>query len=247
MWDIENSHEWVLHTVANGSNDELNTIATVLWGIWFARNKCIFENKSMTTAAVVAWSRKQIRDWQLANKHNSPAFSVRGTNQESDLKWKLPEAWCMKINVDASITEGQNSFAIGMVLRNHLGGYIAGRTMKFAGNVSVMEAELTGIVEALLWAREVVVVGVVIESDSLLSIQAIQQGQENMLEAGDLMEHCINIMSNDARLSLKFVRKQANKVAHKISRFPCELNSLIVIPSPLIYLLETLLSGSLLI
>ena len=171
--------------------------------------------------------------------------NVRSAGLENDLHWQVPEVGCLKINVDASVIDGQNTFAIGIVLRNHQGCYITGRTMRFAGSVSVMEAELTGILEALLWAQEVAADGVVVESDSKLSIHAVQEGQENLMESGHLMNHCRSILSSNDRLSLKFVRKQANRVAHKLARIPCELNSLIVIPSPPSYLLETLLSDSL--
>lgn len=68
MWNMDNSHEWVLHTLANGSDDELIKISSVLLGVWFARNKRIFENKNMTPASVISWSGKQIIEWQLANK-----------------------------------------------------------------------------------------------------------------------------------------------------------------------------------
>lgn len=50
----------------------------------------------------------------------------------------------LKINVDASIVKGQNSFAIRMILRNHQGHYISEDTMRCAGSIPVMEVEMTG-------------------------------------------------------------------------------------------------------
>lgn len=57
-------------------------------------------------------------------------------------------------------------------------------TMRFVGTISVMEVELIGILEALLWAKESVVGAVLVESDSMLSVHAIQQGQETRESAG---------------------------------------------------------------
>lgn len=64
----------------------------------------------------------------------------QGDSQEYDRKWKPPKVGCMKINVDAAVIKGQNWFALGMVVRDHFGQYIIGKTMKFSGEVSVVEA-----------------------------------------------------------------------------------------------------------
>ena len=85
-----------------------------------------------------------------------------------------------------------------------------------------------------------------IESDSLMSVQAIKQGQENLLELGDLIFQCRTLLRNNSRVSLRFVKKHGNRVAHKFARIPCELNSFIVFQSPPDYMLETILSESLL-
>ncbi|WOH01628.1 hypothetical protein DCAR_0521012 [Daucus carota subsp. sativus] len=244
VWDIESSHEWLLHTLANGPDEILVKMVSVLWGVWFARNKRIFENRFMSPATVMAWSAKQILEWQIANKKVSFSPHLSNRQQGDGRKWQVPEQGCLKINVDASVVDGQNSFGIGMVLRNHQGHYITGKKMRFAGSFSVMEAEMTGITEALTWAQNYTN-AVVIESDSLLSVEAIQNGQENLLELGDLIHQCRNILRHNDRLKLNFVRKQANKVAHSIARIPCELNSSIVISSPPFFLLETILSESL--
>ncbi|KAL8093812.1 hypothetical protein AgCh_035623 [Apium graveolens] len=196
VWDIENSHEWLLNKIATGSNEELIKISSVLWGVWFARNKNIFENKNMTPGAAVSWS-----ETKLANKK-------------------------------PLVTAGQ-------------GDYINGKVVRRAGRVSVVEAELCGIAEALAWAQEVIAGEVVIESDSLTDVNAVRNGQENLLELGDIVHHCKDMLRDHKRFMVSFVRRQANQVAHKIARIPCELNSFIVISCPPSYLLETLLSESL--
>lgn len=186
----EYAHVWLINVLASASNDVLIKISTVIWGIWFARNKRIFENKNMSASYVISWSKKQVADWQLANKRNS-SMQIGGENEErSEHKWKPPEVNHLKINVDASVVGGQDFFSVGMVLRDHQGQYIAGKTMRFAGVVSVVEAELTGILEAMLWSQELEGDHITVESDSLISVNAINQGQANLLESGDLMQHC---------------------------------------------------------
>lgn len=245
MREEEYAHAWLLNMMTSAPNDILIKISTVIWGIWFARNKLIFERKNMSPSFVISWSKKQVEEWQIANKRNLNV-QITGENKTmSDHNWKPPEVDQLKINVDASVVAGQDSFAVGMVLRNHQGQYIAGKTMRFAGAVPVLEAELTGIWEAILWSQEVVGGPITVESDSLLSVNAVNQGHDNLLESGDLVQQCQELLRNNDRISVSHIKKQANKVAHNFARLPCELNCFNVFPSPPFCMLETLLSDAL--
>lgn len=245
-WNIEDSTEWLLKKLSSGSKQELVVISTVLSGIWFMRNKHIFENRVMTPAVGMEGSKQQIKEWQEANKRqrqNTTAHEIRHVNEE---KWRLPEVGCMKVNVDAVVIENQNWFAVVMVGRNHLGQYIMGKTIKFAGKVSVVEAEATGILEALSWASEYITGPVIVESDSLISVQEVQQPKESLLEVGHVLQQCRDTLQGDDRLMLRFVRNKANRVAHCMARIPCDVNSFCIFPSPPSQLLETILSETLL-
>lgn len=114
--------------------------------------------------------------------------------------------------------------------------------MRFAGRVAVLEAELVGILEALLWSEELAVRNVKVESDSMLGVKAINKPGTNYLELGDLVRQCRSILDHKNGVSVGYIRKRANEVAHKMARIPCELNSFVISPSPPILLLETLLS-----
>lgn len=196
----------------------------------------------MPPAVNISWSQKQVDDWQTANRKPSSNHAAGDTIREERVhRGRPPDEGCFKVNVDASVVEGHNSFALGMVLRDDHGPFAAGKTMQVAGNVSVMEAELTGILEALIWAKEMTEGKVMIEGDSLLSVTAIKQGQCNLLEIGDLLQQCDDLLSGDGRFSINHVKKQANKVAHSLARYPCELNGFIFFSSPPSILLETLL------
>ena len=236
---------WLLNMLSKAPENTLIKISTVLWSIWFARNKQIFESKNMPPAVGILWSKRQIDEWQVANKKSGVLQNSRENSIADNIKWKPPEVDQLKINVDAALTTGQNSYAVGMVIRNHHSQYKAGKIMRFAGMVSVLEAELKGILEAILWAQEIAGCSVTIESDSLISTNAINHGHDSSLEAEDLVQQCQEVLSNNSRISVRHVKKQANKVAHNLARVPCERNCFIVFSSPPSCLLGTLLSDAL--
>ncbi|XP_074323447.1 uncharacterized protein LOC141660365 [Apium graveolens] len=92
-----------------------------------------------------------------------------------------PAAGEYKVNVDSSWFQGAESFSIGMVMRNHLGNFIEGRTVTLYQAADALEAEVLGIREALSWVK-------------------------NMDDRKSLPGVCV-----------KYVRKQANEVAHELA------------------------------
>ncbi|XP_074346362.1 uncharacterized protein LOC141685140 [Apium graveolens] len=91
-------------------------IAKCFWGIWFFRNKKVWESKSVNAATAMDWSSKGISEWR---------------------------------QVDATDYQGASSFSIGMVLRNHEGSFVAGKTLCQTMVPSVLEAEARAIMEGL--------------------------------------------------------------------------------------------------
>lgn len=75
----------------------------------------------------------------------------------------------IKLNVDASIRSGSATFSIGLVLRDHLGNFAAGKVISFSGTSMVLEAEAIAICEGFKWMLTLTYHKVSVESDSLIS------------------------------------------------------------------------------
>ena len=45
--DMEYVSEWLVSVLASGLLQDLVTMSAVLWGIWYARSKCVLESKTM--------------------------------------------------------------------------------------------------------------------------------------------------------------------------------------------------------
>lgn len=108
-----------------------------------------------------------------------------------------------------------------MVLRNHAGSFIQAKTMVKAGVVTVLEVEVWGIAEAIEWVKSLGLSNVDIESDSLLAVNALLKGVKYFTEVGNILNECQTSLRSHPGLSVSFVKKQANKVAHLFARVPC--------------------------
>lgn len=243
-WEIENASEWLLDKLNMESQENLVTIATVIWGIWFARNQKLWENKVLTPAVALAWSSRQIVEWVEANKNRKKGglqSAIEGEHHRK--KWTPPENGSVKMNVDASVYPGADSFSVGMVLRDCKGQFLRGKVMKLPGCVPVEEAEMTAIYEALVWSKEFPdQQQITVESDSLICVNAINKAKKNYLEMGDLTEQCREVCRTRNGISVVFTKKQANRVAHRMARLPCTPNGFSIFSSPPLILLETLMS-----
>lgn len=73
-----------------------------------------------------------VQDWRKANENKKKqVITTDNVEQVVEKRWQPPEIRNFKVNVDASVIEGGESFSIGMVLRDHTGKFIEGKNMRF--------------------------------------------------------------------------------------------------------------------
>ncbi|WOH00096.1 hypothetical protein DCAR_0519453 [Daucus carota subsp. sativus] len=149
-----------------------------------------------------------------------------------------------KLNVDASVFTEAETFSIGMLVRDHHGSFVVGRTMTLPKVDSVFEAEAIGVKEALSWLVEWKMdkERVQVETDSMLTTKALKCQTLNLMEVGDVIKECCSMMQIMPNVSINFVRNQANKAAHLLARYLCSAYVHVDFTSPPNCLLETLLS-----
>lgn len=152
MWEVEDATVWLLEKLATENNDNLIKIAMTPWVIWFFCNKEVWDNKTVTPNFAPDWSLKQLLEWRIeVSQVNGPKQHPAITIRKEATKWVRPEQRKLKVNVDASIVQGSSFYSVGMIHRDHTGGFLEGKTMKFTRMLSVMEAEASAIEEKLKW------------------------------------------------------------------------------------------------
>ncbi|XP_074355227.1 uncharacterized protein LOC141693936 [Apium graveolens] len=186
LWEVDDVSNWLINTLAAGSHDQTTKLAMILWAIWFFRNKKV---------------------QNLYQVHTS-------SNNKENVKWVRLDRGKYKVNVDADIVKGSISFTIGMLLRDHTGFFLVGRTIKLNRPVSVMEAETTGIEEAMVWITSKGITDICIESDSLLPVQAINGTTVFQSEVGHSINVCRSILAVRIDIYAQHVRRLANRASH---------------------------------
>ena len=84
-------------------------------------------------------------------------------------KWLPPIGPSYKVNVDRAMFEIKNEASVGVVIRDHEENFIAGLSKKFQFPFDVVEIEAKALVIGLVFAREIGIKDLVLESDSPLA------------------------------------------------------------------------------
>lgn len=98
------------------------------------------------------------------------------------------------LNVDGAIFEGQHSIGVGMVLRDVKGDVIMIATRKEYEVNDPIEIELLAVFRGLQICMHMGITNLIVESDSLLMVQAIQSGKCSLSLLGNLSKESIGLM-----------------------------------------------------
>ncbi|KAM6598685.1 hypothetical protein CsatA_018294 [Cannabis sativa] len=194
--------------------------AMISWSIWTTRNELIWQNKSRNAKEVVKSARLVLDQWKVVNFESPNAYFATGDALGSKL-WRKPDQSTIKVNVDGAIFEDQQKFGFGYIARDCFGALIEAVSGSRRGYVLPEIAEIIGIKEALSWIKNKGWGKVVVESDSLVAVQAIQSSIHMPSQFGLLVEDCRLILSSLNNVQVSFVNRSANKAAHSIARGSC--------------------------
>ncbi|KAK8986461.1 hypothetical protein V6N11_010017 [Hibiscus sabdariffa] len=136
--------------------------------------------------------------------------------QDSKMKWSLPTAGWVKLNVDASVEPNTSRAGIGGVIRDDRGSWRAGFA-RFIGRCPVLLAEMWAIYEGLLRAWSLGYRKVELESDSLEATHIIKRESETLNKSA-LVASIRKMLNKDWHVIVHHVNRNRNHVADKLSR-----------------------------
>jgi ribonuclease HI len=86
------------------------------------------------------------------------------------------------------------------------------------GNCSIVEGEAHALLEALSRVEERGITHVIFETDSKSVVDAIQKLSSGFSEFSAIICNIQNVLSRNPNFVVKFIKRQANMVAHTLAR-----------------------------
>ncbi|XP_062088725.1 uncharacterized protein LOC133795286 [Humulus lupulus] len=203
----------------NAAADKFCLIAMYCWAIWKARNKVVWNKKHSTVTDVLASAQIALDHWIKAQDKTSLSSLCLNNIGDGSETWTKPGENTIKINVDATLFDSENKYGYGLVARNHFGNLVAARAGSYGGLYASEVIEAMGIKEALSWVQTNNWRSVEIETDNLVSVQAIRGNHSMRSTLGLLIKDCQILLSTLPNVKLFWIRRSANRVAHHVARY----------------------------
>ncbi|XP_021592025.1 uncharacterized protein LOC110599762 [Manihot esculenta] len=132
--------------------------------------------------------------------------------------WVPPLQGFLKANVDAAVFP-DGFIGVGGVLRSYDGSFVGACQHRLIGYFSPKIAELIAIREVLSWIKRLGYDQIVLESDTLTVVKALlSSSTSDFSNFGSLVDDCKSLIAEMNSVSVSFVHRSANSVAHLIVR-----------------------------
>ncbi|PRQ32559.1 putative ribonuclease H-like domain-containing protein [Rosa chinensis] len=142
----------------------------------------------------------------------------------SQTLWFPPATGTLKLNVDGEFLSSIQYGGTGGVLRNDQGDFIAAFSYRAESVLSPLHAELLALKYGLDFLHAMNVTKVVMETDCLVAVQAINSSTEDLSELGALIHDIKGLVGVVGDVTVGFTPRQANRVAHRLASYSFDSN-----------------------
>jgi len=190
--------------------------SVTLWSIWKHRNNKVWKNIVETNQHIGDRAVAFLNSWKNAQETIIRSLPV---NSHSDIsRWSKPSVGRFKCNVDAYFFVSLNKVGFGACIRDAEGNYVIGRTDCLTPLLDVEMGEAIGLLYAMHWVKDLNLVNMDFETDSKVVAESIYKG-EGVSDFMAIIHKCRHLLMTDlANSDVRFIRRQANSVAHSLAR-----------------------------
>ncbi|KAM6553480.1 hypothetical protein CsatB_014242 [Cannabis sativa] len=209
---------WLESTFALYGDDIACRAIMICWALWKSRNKLVWEKKTSAPTQVIHSAWTTLDHWRTAQDKTS-LLSLSLLQHDNNIeRWTKPDSDTVKLNVDGALFERESAYGFGIVARDSTGHIVDLRATYQGGNYPAEVVEALGIKEALSWLKDKGWNKVDMETDSMVTVQAIFSNQIMSSTFGLVIRDCKSLLSALNNVSIRFVRRSANRVAHFVAR-----------------------------
>jgi ribonuclease HI len=145
------------------------------------------------------------------------AASVRGKLNLIKQHWETPLTRQLKVNVDGSFHLEEREGAAGAAIRDCEGKFIAASSVFLTNISSAGVVEAMAMREGLALANRLGCSTVIMESDSLETIDACTGSESWWGESAAIFADCVDLAALIDKVAFKHCPREANEVAHEIA------------------------------
>ena len=131
--------------------------------------------------------------------------------------WEPPLVGFYTINVDGAIPSTNGQSGVGLLIRDWNRRVIAAVSMSLPGGYSVEETEAIAVEQGLVLAKELDLEKIIVEGDSLLTIQAVETMDVRGV-AAHIIKGIVQTCSSFQEAKVRHIDRNSNKIAHELAQ-----------------------------
>ncbi|KAL5762184.1 hypothetical protein ACOSP7_018448 [Xanthoceras sorbifolium] len=139
--------------------------------------------------------------------------------------WNPPPKGCLKLNVDAAINKCAGKIGLGVVVRDYTGSLVFAAGIVAPLVVDVTCAEAKALLAGAQMAVDRDLLPLQIESDALNVVNLCKAGDLIRSDLGIIIQDIIDVCCDYDIVSISYVPRNCNMVAHTISKWVIGFNS----------------------
>jgi ribonuclease HI len=198
------------------SKEVAGRVATMIWLLWYNRNQWLWNQEKKDEIQLGAQAFHMWDDWYKAQKLNNNISEDEPVQQHHN--WIPPTHGRLKRNVDAAFHNGGRITSGGWCVRDDSGQFIRAGTHWLRGELSIIEAETLALLEAMRTTCQMNMQNVIFETDAQIVAGATNSNHVGVSLFSTIILNLKNLLHLNPNFEVKFVKHQANSVAHKLAR-----------------------------
>jgi ribonuclease HI len=216
MQQHNNVKDVILDICANEDANTAGQFAVLAWMLWNNRNNAVWNNEKETGRCIGVKARQHWNEWYLVQ--NLQQNTTETAHQQHQTTWQPPPFNWYKCNVDAGFHQEVNKTSAGWCVRDYRGHYVMAGTTWKDGQCSILEGEAMALLHAMRELEQRGLSQVIFETDSKSVVDAIQHFRGGNSEFSSIISQINNVLLFNPNFMVKFIKRQANMVAHKLAR-----------------------------
>ncbi|XP_041001634.1 uncharacterized protein LOC121247334 [Juglans microcarpa x Juglans regia] len=197
FWDLANL------ALDRGADELLTKFVIIAWGIWYRRNKFLYEQVSMQISVVVN-NALNIQHKQLQ------VFDVSNKKIHRVVSWNPPPIGFLKLNVDGAMFGDQNFAGVGVLLRDHNGDVVVACSKSEREVSSAEFIEATTLLKGLQLCAQWGVPKVLLETDCLILVHALNDMAEFLTDFDFILQDIRRLMRGFQEAKVVHVNRLGN-------------------------------------
>ena len=132
--------------------------------------------------------------------------------------WSPPPRSLFKINVDGAIAIETKKAGVGVIVRDELGRVEATMCRNLNAPLGAIETKSKAIEAGLLFAQDIGIWDIVVESDSLIMVQALNGTFVPPSAVSAIVQGIMDLSKSFRRVEFSHVKRQGNRPAHELAK-----------------------------